>query len=127
MNQKAFTLVEVMIVVAIIALLAAIAIPNLIRAKVQANETVAQTSLKSIATALENYASIYNIYPTSTSSLLGVTPPYLTTDYFTGLHFGYSYTANLASYTYLVTAIPSGSNQGTASFTITTGGLLTKN
>ena len=45
MTKKAFTLVEIMVVVAIIALLAAIAIPNLVRAKINSNNSVAKANL----------------------------------------------------------------------------------
>ena len=50
-NKKGFTFLEIMIVVAIIALLAAIAIPNLLRTRIQANESAAISSLKTITTA----------------------------------------------------------------------------
>lgn len=119
-----FTLVEVMIVIGIIALLAAIAIPNLVRARVSANESSAQATLKSIATAMENYAALNNVYPTTTTLLLGATPPYLNVNYFTGSHNGYSFTTVLADYYYTVTASPLGTNSGTVTYTITTGGVL---
>lgn len=55
--KKAFTLIELMIVVAIIAIIAAIAIPNLLESKKAANESNAGTSLKAYGTAQVTYQS----------------------------------------------------------------------
>jgi len=65
-----------MIVVAIIALLAAIAIPNLLRARLQTNESAAQAALKTIATAEITYRTANTQYATLTA-LGAATPPYL--------------------------------------------------
>ena len=126
-NQKAFTLVEILIVVAIIALLAAVAIPNLLRAKVNSNQSAAQATLKAIANALETYAISNGVYPPQTTSLIGAAPPYLNKDYFSAATNGYNFTAVISNYAYSVNAIPLGPSQGTESYSITTGGVLTTN
>ena len=123
-SKSGFTLVEIMITVAIIALLAAIAIPNLTRSKVSANDSSAQSTLKSIAAALENYYAINNRYPNNTGALLGATPPYLNKDYFIGSTNGFTFTSTLADYSYTITASPVSSNTGTTTFTVTTGAVL---
>lgn len=54
-SKKAFTLVEIMIVVAIIGLLAAIAIPNFIKARTQARKNICISNLRTIYHAMEEY------------------------------------------------------------------------
>ena len=56
---KGFSLIELLIVVAIILIIAAIALPNLLRARISANEASAVTSLRTISTAETTYASTY--------------------------------------------------------------------
>ena len=63
-RHAAFTLIELLIVVAIIAILAAIAVPNFLEAQTRAKVSRAQADLRTVATALESYAIDYNNYPT---------------------------------------------------------------
>lgn len=65
-----FTLIELMIVIAIIAILAAILVPNFIRARAQGQFTACKSNLKNIATALEMYSTdAQGRYPTTLSDL----------------------------------------------------------
>jgi prepilin-type N-terminal cleavage/methylation domain-containing protein len=59
----AFTLIELLIVVAIIAILAAIAIPNLLEAQVRAKVSRAKNDLRTLATGIEAYSADYQAPP----------------------------------------------------------------
>src|SRR5579864_4496537 len=71
-KQKGFSLIELLIVVAIILIIAAIAIPNLLRARIAANEASAVSSLRTMNTACITYDTSYNAYPTALTNLAPV-------------------------------------------------------
>ncbi len=62
-RQNAFTLIELLIVVAIIGILAAIAVPNFLNAQVRAKIAKVDSDMKSLSTALESYAIDNNSFP----------------------------------------------------------------
>jgi type II secretion system protein G len=62
-QERGFTLIEMMIVVAIIAILVAILVPNFMRARAQAQTAACEANLKEIATALELYQTDHEQYP----------------------------------------------------------------
>ena len=68
-NQKGFTLIELMIVVAIIGILAAIAIPNYLSYTCKAKQTEAKSNLGAIATCQEAYNAEFDSYSTSMSAI----------------------------------------------------------
>jgi len=70
-KQKGFSLIELLIVVAIILIIAAIAIPNLLRSKMAANEASAVASLRSIFTAQATYSTMYGVGNASNLAQLG--------------------------------------------------------
>jgi type IV pilus assembly protein PilA len=75
-KQKGFSLIELLIVVAIILIIAAIAIPNLMRARMAANDSSAAASVRSINTAEIAYFAAFPTlgYPALMSTLGGAAP-----------------------------------------------------
>ena len=75
-KQKGFSLIELLIVVAIILIIAAIAIPNLLRSRMAANEASAVGSVRTMNTAEVTYSSTYgNGFASTLIELGSVTPP----------------------------------------------------
>ena len=68
MPKRAFTLIELLIVVAIIAIVAAIAVPNFLEAQTRSKVSRAKSDMRTIATALEMYRVDRNKYPPDASS-----------------------------------------------------------
>jgi len=66
-SPKAFTLIELLIVVAIIAILAAIAVPNFLEAQTRSKVSRVRADLRTYATAMESYVVDYNNYPISST------------------------------------------------------------
>lgn len=124
-KDKGFSLIELLIVVAIILIIAAIAIPNLLRARIAANESSAVASIRTVNTAMISYDSAYPTvgYATNLGSLAGTscTPPTSTsaclidTQLGSGTKSGYSFTAvgsgGPPAGTYTVVATPLTANQ----------------
>jgi type IV pilus assembly protein PilA len=126
-KQKGFSLIELLIVVAIILIIAAIAIPNLLRARIAANEASAVGSLRALNTAQISYNSAYPTvgYAATLASLAGTTcsPPNSTSACLidtvlgkdpatkNGYTFAISGVTGTPAATYTITASPQVANQ----------------
>jgi type IV pilus assembly protein PilA len=74
-DASGFSLIELMIVIAVIMIIAALAIPNLLRARMSANESAAVGALRTVATQEVNYNSAWGGGYSTTLAALGPPPP----------------------------------------------------
>ena len=94
------------IIIPIIAMLAAIAIPSFLRARVSANEASAQVTIHTIATAAMSYSIENGQYPKKDSDLAYANPPYLSQSYDNKTVNGYTYSVKFAPNSYTIIAAP---------------------
>ena len=121
--HRGFTLIEITTVVAILALIAAISLPILIRARIDVNEAAAKAALLALNAAMQSYreAQAPPTYATSLSFLLNESPPYISSVFATGTKNGYRFeVASASADVYTITAVPSSSGiTGGRTFLIT--------
>ncbi len=133
-SERGFTLVEIMIVVAIIALLAAIAIPNVLRGRTTANEAASIGNMRALLSSLEMYRSVNNVYPNLWTQMTTAVPAFnpapfaadLLTPGTTVQGYIYVYTPGAQPVsTYTLTSTPQTMGQtGTRAFLITQAGTV---
>ncbi len=130
MKNKGFTLIEMMIVVAIIAVLVGISLPSLLGNRRTANQQAALAEIRTIGTAAEGYFIANDQYPTtnffSTLHANGYLPSRYNVTTASILKSGYniSIVGTPTTTTYTVRATPQNSNLGTKCYRVTQGGTI---
>lgn len=105
--RAVFAYLSILVILTVIGLMIALAIPNLVRARLDANFAAAKASVKTISTAIETYAVANNgKYPDSEYELVYKNPAYLSQSYNEKEIAGYRYFLDLTTNTYKIVAEP---------------------
>ena len=142
-KHKGFSLIELLIVVAIILIIAAIAIPNLLRSRIAANQASAVGSLRTLNTAEITYSSTYNsgfsatlsyLQPTTAATPASTAAGLIDSVLASGSKSGYSFTYSSAATdsagridNYSITAVPINTSTGTNYYFTDQSGVIRQN
>ncbi len=108
--ENGFTLLELMIVVAVIAIIAGMAIPNLITSMNGGREAAAIGSMRTLSTAAEQYRLRQGVYPTDLTDLAAVDPALVDSELANGLRNGYNFELTGQQSTFDCNANPTSDN-----------------
>ncbi len=109
-RRAAFTLIELMIVIAVIAIIAAIAVPSLLNARMAANEASAISTMRTLVTVNEQYRTRFGSYPGGLTNLWA--EGYIDSTVADPYKAGYTFTYTGAGTTYFCNGDPT--NPGTS-------------
>jgi type IV pilus assembly protein PilA len=98
-KSRGFTLIEIMIVIAVVLIVLAIAAPSFLRSRIVANESMALSNCRTINNACQLYTINHDAYPAGLSDLIEPTsnPPYIDPALAVGQKQGYQYTYTLVN------------------------------
>lgn len=124
-KNRGFTLVEIMVVIAVIVVIAAIGIPGIMRQRVNANEAAAAAALKTLSAAAVTYRAAHTTYPSQLSDLYQPNAEYIDSSLASGSRQGYNYSLVGDEDGFNITADPSKPNvTGTRYYFVDSDGVI---